>query len=78
MFEDIQETVNRYIYLKEETRKVELFLKETLRTRLNNAKQEDILDTVIALLDNQKPLDMIKHEAHMDKVDALELVHART
>lgn len=77
MFDDIKDSVSRYIELKEELTRVEAFLKESLRTKLRNTKQEDVLETIILLLNNQKSSVMINHDQQQIKLDAKEQVNGR-
>jgi len=72
LFDDIQASVERYINLKNELYKVESFLKESLRNRLGNTKQEEIVEVIINLLHNQKSLEMIQHENKMIELDSKE------
>lgn len=77
MFDDIKDSVGRYVELKEELTRVEAFLKESLRTKLKNTKQEDVLETIILLLNNQKSSVMINHDQKQIELDAKEQVNGR-
>jgi flagellar motor component MotA len=70
MFGDITTLVNNYVRLKEELKQVEGFLKQSMRVRLEKASQEDILETIIHLLDNQKSIETIKLEEKVLDSDA--------
>jgi hypothetical protein len=72
MFEDVRETVNSYIKLKKQLNRVEAFLKESLKNKLNTANQEDILETIISLLGSQRSIEDIKLEEAINKSDAKE------
>jgi len=77
LFDDIKDSVGRYVELKEELTRVEAFLKESLRTKLKNTKQEDVLETIILLLNNQKSSVMINHDQKQIELDAKEQVNGR-
>lgn len=65
MFEDIKIVADRYTALKQELDKVEGFLKTSLINKLKNTSQEEIVDTIISLLNNQKSPEQLKHENAM-------------
>lgn len=77
MFNDIKDSVSRYIELKEELTRVEAFLKESLRTKLKNTNQEDVLENIILLLNNQKSSVRIKHDQQQIELDVKEQINGR-
>jgi hypothetical protein len=72
MFEDIKEAVNNYITLKRKLDRVESFLKESLRTRINNTKPDILVETMISLIGNQRPIEDIKLEEKINELEAKE------
>lgn len=77
MFEGLEQSVFRYVELQQELKRVESFLKESLRAKLKNTKEEELLTTIISLLNNQKTDIMVKHEDSMNLLDVKEQLHGR-
>lgn len=69
MFDDIKEAVDNYINLKRQTTQVESFLRTSLKAKLKNAKQEDVIETIIQLLNNQKSQECLKVQEAVIKSD---------
>lgn len=77
MFDDIKDVVNNYIELKEKLRVTELFLKETLKNKMKNSKESDIIDTIITLVGSQKKDSDVRLEKKLAELDVDEQINGR-
>lgn len=77
MFDDLKDTVETYLRLKEELYKVETFLKHSLNNKLKNAKTESVVDTIIDLVGKQKTDIMTKLSNKIVELDIDEQINGR-